>query len=184
VLFLGLAIYLTPALFKTSEGKSQRPEGAVYAWVDAFLLPESEPWPTDLNDAVERSKGSGKPVFVDFTGKTCTNCRYNENNIFSRPEFRSKFDSFEKVQLYTDEVPATAYLTDPGHDARTTEGRANGRFQLAVFGDIQLPLYAIIVPQPDGKLKLIGVYEEGKINDAEQFAAFMDKAIEKAKPQK
>src|SRR5262249_31394240 len=148
----------------TGEGKPQRPEGAVYAWVEAFLLPESEPWPTDLHDAVERSKVSGKPVFVDFTGKTCTNCRYNESNIFSQPEFRSKFDSFEKVQLYTDEVPATAYLADPGHDARVDEGRANGRFQNDVFGDIQLPLYAIIVPQPDGKLKLIGVYEEGKIN--------------------
>jgi thiol:disulfide interchange protein DsbD len=180
--FLGLAFYLMPALFKTSEGKTQRPEGAIYAWVEAFLLPESEQWPSDLSEAIARSKATGKPLFVDFTGKTCTNCRYNEHNIFSRPEFRSKFDSFEKVQLYTDEVPATAYSSDPGHDARTTEARANGRFQLAVFGDIKLPLYAIMVPQPDGKLKLLGVYEEGKINDPEQFAAFMDKALKKAEP--
>jgi thiol:disulfide interchange protein len=186
VLFLGLAIYLTPALFKTSEGKPQRPDGAVYAWVEAFLLPEprEEGWGSDLKDTVDAAKKSGKPVFVDFTGKTCTNCRYNEHNVFSKIAVHEQLQKFERVQLYTDEVPASSYATDPGRDLRTAEARANGRFQLAVFGDIKLPLYAVLMPQPDGKLKLIGVYDEGKINDPDKFTEFLKDTQEKAKTQK
>src|SRR4029077_20238753 len=40
--FLALALYLAPALFKVNAaGQPQRPGGAIYAWIDSFLLPES-----------------------------------------------------------------------------------------------------------------------------------------------
>jgi thiol:disulfide interchange protein DsbD len=192
LLFLGLALYLLPALFKGADDKRQRPAGAVYAWIEAFLLPESEPWPTDLKDTIERSKISGKPVFVDFTGVTCTNCKYNEETVFSRPEFRSQFEQFERVQLYTDEVPAVSYSSDPGQRQREAEAKANRNFQNAVFQDVALPLYAVLMPElgpdgkpkPDGKLKVIGVYPEGKINDPDKFAKFLQDSLEKAKPKK
>lgn len=182
LMFLGLALYLAPALLKTSEGKAQRPGGVVYAWVEAFLLPETEPWPTDLKDAVARSKGNGRPVFVDFTGVNCSNCKYNEEHVFARPEFRARFDEFEKVQLYTDVVPGTAYLVDPGENARAAEARTNGKFQDELFGEITLPMYAVFMPQPDGKLKLVSKFDKGKINDPAEFAAFLDGAREKVKP--
>ncbi|HET6573993.1 MAG TPA: cytochrome c biogenesis protein CcdA, partial [Fimbriiglobus sp.] len=81
VSFLTLAVYLTPALFKGGSGQANRPGGVVYAWVDAFLLPEPTPageglpWSADLVGTVERisrDRQSGgtteKPlVFVDFT---------------------------------------------------------------------------------------------------------------------
>ena len=39
--FLGLGLYLTPALFKVNaNGESGRPDGVVYAWVDSFVLPD------------------------------------------------------------------------------------------------------------------------------------------------
>ena len=184
LLFLGLALYLMPALFKGADGKPQRPTGTVYAWVESFLLPESEPWPTDLQDAIARAKSSGNPVFVDFTGVTCTNCKYNEENVFSRPEFRSQFEQFERVQLYTDEVPAAAFLSDPGQRPRKTEASANRDFQIDVFKDSALPLYAVLMPQADGKVKVVGVYDEGKINDPAKFAAFLKDSLEKAKAKK
>jgi thiol:disulfide interchange protein DsbD len=181
--FLGLAVYLAPALFTGHDGKRQRPSGAVYAWVEAFLLPDTleEGWRTDLKDTIEAAKQSGKPVFVDFTGVTCTNCKYNEHNVFTRPGIADDLRKYERVQLYTDWLPDTAYQTDPGAEARKAEARANRDFQLAVFKDIKLPLYAVLMPQPDGKLKLIGTYEEGKINEPTQFAAFLKDSLEKAK---
>lgn len=181
--FLGLALYLAPGLLKGPDGKPQRPTGTVYAWVEAFLLPETEEWPTDLKDTIERSKASGKPVFVDFTGKTCTNCRYNESNVFSRPEFRSQFEQFELVQLYTDEVPARAYVTDPGHSNRIKEAEMNSQFQIDILKDNTLPTYLILIPQSDGKVKMFK-YEEGKINNPEKFDKFLKDALEKAKPKK
>ncbi|HEV3386565.1 MAG TPA: cytochrome c biogenesis protein CcdA, partial [Gemmata sp.] len=99
LLFLGLGFYLLPGTFKGADGAVQRPKGAVFAWVDAFLLPEPKTpakldnnesgkeliWGTDLKDAYDRmrdqaSKGEKpRPIFIDFTGKTCSNCRLNEH---------------------------------------------------------------------------------------------------------
>lgn len=189
VTFLGLGFYLLPAIFKGPDGKAQRPAGAVYAWVQAFLLPETEPWPTDLKDALERARKSGRPVLIDFTGKTCTNCKYNEESVFTLPGVRGELEKFERVQLYTDEVPAEAFASDPGDAARVAEAKTNRTFQNAQFEDLALPLYAVLVPLPDGKVKVInGTFDgkpntpfEGKINSPEKFAAWLKEALEKAK---
>src|SRR5262249_44608940 len=39
-------------------------------------------WHTSLKPALEQARAAQKPVFVDFTGYTCTNCRWMEANIF------------------------------------------------------------------------------------------------------
>ncbi|MDY3555849.1 cytochrome c biogenesis protein CcdA [Gemmata sp. JC717] len=188
LLFLGLSAYLAPALLKF-DGKPQRPSGAVYAWVEAFLLPEDKPtesgadevWRTDLQEALDASKKSGQPVFVDFTGVTCTNCKYNEHFVFPQLAVREELQKFEKVRLYTDEVPEQYYLVAPGRTVRQAEAAVNSDFQIASFKTSQLPLYAVLAPQPNGNVKVIGVYEEGKINDAGKFAAFLKESREKAK---
>ena len=91
------------------------------------------PWQTDYAAALAQAKSEGRPLFVDFTGVTCTNCRWNEINVFPRPEIKAQLANYIRVQLYTDR---------PG-DA------ANQRLQLAKFGDIALPLYAIVNPQTE-----------------------------------
>ena len=58
VLFLGLGFYLLPAMFKGPDGEAQRPAGAVYAWVDAFLLPEPEAPRTGAPTCTTRSRAS------------------------------------------------------------------------------------------------------------------------------
>jgi thiol:disulfide interchange protein DsbD len=182
LLFLGLALYLMPALFKGADGKP-RPAGAVYAWVEAFLLPEGgdEGWSTDLKETIDAAKQSGKPVLVDFTGVNCANCKLNERDVFPRPAIREEFQHFERVKMYTDFVPADAYKMDPGSKTRDAEAQANSDFQLAVLKNIKLPTYAVFMPLPDGKVKLLGVYDEGKINDPAQFVEFLKQAQAKAK---
>jgi thiol:disulfide interchange protein DsbD len=191
--FLGLALYLTPATFKGADGKPQRPSGVVYAWVEAFLLPEATPqagaskdeiWRTDPKDAIEAARASGRPIFVDFTGVTCTNCNLNEHNVFPLPAVREEFRNFERLKLYTDWVPPEFYRTDPGLAARKAEGEANREFQSTAFKDIKLPLYAVLVPQPDGKVKVVGAYPEGKINEPVKFVEFLKDAQQRAKPKK
>lgn len=83
MLFLGLGFYMLPALFKyDADGEKQRPSGAIYAWIDSFLLPDSVQgkgalaWSGDLKSAVEealddrRKTGQPKLLFVDVTGKS------------------------------------------------------------------------------------------------------------------
>jgi thiol:disulfide interchange protein DsbD len=201
LLFLGLGVYLLPATFKGADGTTQRPKGAAFAWVDAFLLPEPNAvaksnakgsdgeltWNTDLADAVNRltkSSSQGKkpkPIFIDFTGKTCSNCRLNERNVLPLPEVQNLLREYERVQLYTDEVPDELYVSDPGYRARVLEARANDDFKSdkAVFGTQQLPLYVVLLPQAGGKLKAV-VYPEGAINKPGEFIAFLKGGLERA----
>ncbi len=131
---------------------------------------------------MNRARPDRKPVLVDFTGVTCTNCKYNEFNVFPLPAVREQLQKFERVQLYTDEVPAALYSTDPGDRARVVEARANRDFKIKAFGTDQLPLYAVLLPSVSGqKVRVLGVYPEGKINKPDEFVAFLRKAIEDAK---
>lgn len=191
--FLSLAVYLTPALFVGPDGKPQRPRGAVFAWIDAFLLPEpareSElPWSYDLPETVQRlrlearTSGRPQPLFVDFTGVTCTNCKYNEFQIFTQPRIRSLLERYTRVQLYTDEIPAALYATDPGSYDRTREAQANRLFKIELFGNDQLPLYVVMHVLPDGSVRVWGAYDEGKINEPERFAAWLAAALDGQPP--
>ncbi len=181
--FIGLGIYLTPALWKNGTS-TQRPGGVVYAWVDAFLLPEPAaaeeelPWGSDLKSALERPS-PGKPlIFVDFTGVTCTNCKLNERDVFTQSKVRALLQRYTLVQMYTDDVPAEFYTTQPPAGGRTAEAYANLQFQETLFGTQQLPLYVILEPKPGGGAKVLGIYDEGKINDAAKFAEFLRKPLE------
>ena len=185
--FIGLGLYLAPALLKTGgEGTPQRPGGAVYAWVDAFLLPESRrsAHVGDLYYAVEeardhlRKTGKPKRVFVDFTGVVCSNCRYNEQNVFPIPEVRRAMEDYIGVELYTDKVPldlfASKLRADLGSQASTIpDARANAAFELKVFDQEALPFYAILEPQADGRILIVDEYNEGRIMNVHEFTRFV-----------
>jgi thiol:disulfide interchange protein len=89
------------------------------------------PWLTDYATALAAAKAQSKPLLIDFTGYTCTNCRLNEKQIFPDPGVQEELSKFVRVQLYT----------DGGVNASENE-----RLQLSKFGDVALPLYGIIDP--------------------------------------
>jgi thiol:disulfide interchange protein len=179
---LGLALYLVPALFAKGPHDKNRPAGTVYAWVDAFLLPEPSagdslesdlPWSGDLELSLDDARSRNGRIFVDFTGKTCSNCKLNENNVFTKPEVKELFKRFTLVQLYTDEVPTIYYEGDPGLERRKRDARVNLDFEDSAFGQQQLPLYVILKPEPGGKTSVLGIYDEGKINNEDAFLEFL-----------
>jgi thiol:disulfide interchange protein len=177
---LGLGVYLMPALFGAGPKERNRPAGVVYAWVDSFLLPEPAedlPWTADLRHAVETARAKDGRVFVDFTGVTCTNCRLNENNVFPRPEVRDLFKQYQLVQMYTDTIPPEFYEADPGLDRREVDAAANLQFQKTAFGGEQLPLYVVLKPEANGKITVVGVYDEGKINNEPAFVEFLKNGL-------
>jgi thiol:disulfide interchange protein DsbD len=194
-LFISLGLYLLPALFVAgSEGERQRPRGTIYAWVDSFLLPEPRdasaeglPWTGDLARALNETRAeaarSGKDqlVFVDFTGETCTNCKLNEKEVFTKKEIKELFRPYKLVQLYTDKVPDQYYSTAQRSRFTDTskqiaDAKANLWFQGQAFGTEQLPLYVILRPVPGSQsVEVVGVYDEGKINNVGAFAEFLKK---------
>ncbi|MBI1917007.1 MAG: thioredoxin family protein [Planctomycetes bacterium] len=181
--FLGLGFYLMPAMWKaTDKGLTQRPKGVVFAWLDAFLLPEHVkdlPWIGDLQEGLKMAAKSRKRVFIDFTGKTCTNCKINEREVFPKPEVRELLLKYILVSQYTDLVPDDLYpdkvrATFHGSTTRQKEdAKKNLQFQKDTFDTEQLPLYAIV--EPDGKdgFRVVDKYTEGKINNVSAFADFL-----------
>jgi thiol:disulfide interchange protein DsbD len=190
LMFLGLSVYLIPGLFKQPNGETERPRGIVFAWVDAFLLPEQSGagdefrWGVDLPGAIEKAReeaastGMPKYVFVDFTGVTCSNCKANEREVFPKPQVAKLLKKYSLVQMYTDDVPAEFYSGSPDQRDLKDEGEANGNFQNAAFGTSQLPLYVILQPTATGA-KVVGVYSEGKINNVEAFTQFLEAPLKK-----
>ncbi len=145
-------------------GLARRPIGALgtflppagYGGAASAASAETLPFLTDYNAALAQAKAEGKPLFVDFTGVTCTNCRWNEINVFPRPEVKSQLADYVRVQLYTDR---------PG-DA------ANQKLQETKFGDVALPLYAVVNPQTG---VVVDKYA-GTITNATDFTQFLAKS--------
>jgi thiol:disulfide interchange protein DsbD len=112
-----------------------------------------------LNDypaALAQAKQENKPLFIDFTGYTCTNCRWMEANMFPQPEIKARLSEFVRAQLYTD---------GNGQIYADQQKMENDR-----FGTVALPLYAIV--NPDGRT--VAIFP-GLTRSPQQFLEFLAK---------
>ena len=115
------------------------------------------PWHPTLPPAQARAKASGKPVFIDFTGYTCVNCRWMEKRIFAdKLVFEAFRDRFELAKLYTD-----------GGDY----AEVNQKLQVERFRTLALPYYVILGPDNSVLAKYAGI-----VPTPEQFMAFLKQA--------
>jgi len=197
--FIALGFYLAPALMKDAHGDNVRPRGTLYSWVESFLLPDSsdsaneEPHTANLTVAVDMARSKfaqtkqPQRVFVDFTGVLCTNCKINEKSVFTKPYIRELFEPYTIVKLFADKVPSYYYSREQRSSFGSSAARekadaeVNLKFQKDMFNDNQqLPLYVILEPQLDGRIRVVGVYDEGRINNETAFAKFLEIAPEKA----
>ncbi|HMP59910.1 MAG TPA: hypothetical protein PKD86_11190 [Gemmatales bacterium] len=170
--FVGLGLHLAPALWRDGESRV-RPSGAVFAWIDSFLLDEPSPaekgWTSNLDQALRRAEEHRRRtrerrlVFIDFTGIQCVNCRINEASVFPRPEVKEQLERYELVKLYT--------------DTREPVGDTNKWFQESAFGTLELPLYVIIEPLESGRIQVHGSVG-GKIQSVDNFVQFLKAPLE------
>ena len=101
------------------------------------------PWLTSLDAGLVLAKETGRPIFIDFTGYTCVNCRWMEKNIFAADEVYEAFQNrFVLVQLYT----------DGGENAAV-----NQNLQIERFRTVALPYYVILAPDNSVLAKHAGI---------------------------
>ena len=162
--FLTFGLYLTSGLF------GQRIHGIIYAYLPPVVeadtgavstngnsMAEEFKWYRDLDQGLTEAKATGKVVFIDFTGYTCTNCRWMEANIFTKREVKDRFNEMILVQLYTD--------GGPNH-------RENQEYEIDRFGTAALPFYVIISPYDE----IITTFP-GMTRDLENFLDFLDEGL-------
>ncbi len=161
VLFLGLCVYLTTGVLgkKLGELESFLPPKNSKSMFNVLGNPHEElAWMiNDFEGAVARAKAENKKVFVDFTGYTCTNCRWMEANLFVLPEVRAEMEKFVLVSLYTD-----------------GEGEVYERqqqLQQDMFQTVALPFYAVL----DGNGKPVATFP-GLTRDSKEFIEFLKKS--------
>jgi thiol:disulfide interchange protein len=102
----------------------------------------------DLNEGIAYAKKKNKPVFLDFTGHGCTNCRKMEDNVWiDKDVFSMLQNNYVVISLFYDEKtnlpPEERYKGDDGEE-KTTVGDKNLDFQAKYFNSNAAPLYVII----------------------------------------
>ena len=110
-----------------------------------------------LNDhpkALATAAQNNQLVFIDFTGYTCTNCRWMEANMFARPEVSASLSKYVLSRLYT--------------DGEGDMYEKQQQFQEDKFGTVALPLYAIV----DSKGRTVRTFS-GLTRSPREFLAFL-----------
>ncbi len=110
----------------------------------------------NFDEAVKLATEQKKPIFIDFTGYSCVNCRLMEGNVFPEPSVQEEFKRYICVQLYTDRLG----------DA---ENLANQNLEQKLMNTTALPEYAAV--SPDGKTLLARF--DGYNKNISEFVAFL-----------
>ena len=103
----------------------------------------------DLDEAKAHARKVGKPIFVDFTGKNCANCREMEHYVWPDEQVKTILNNdFVMVSLFCDEntieLPESEWVTDDKGHVLKTLGRRNGYYQRSTFNMNAQPYYVII----------------------------------------
>ena len=136
----------------------------------------------DLNEAKAYARQQGKPVFVDFTGKTCANCREMEHYVWTDPEVKRILnEEFVMVSLYADEntieLPEGEWVVDEkGHTLKTL-GRRNLNYQKTAFNMNAQPYYVIV--DADGNVLTKENYKYDR--DVQKFINWLNEGLKNFK---
>ena len=130
----------------------------------------------NLEDGLAAAKASGKPVFLDFTGYGCVNCREMESRVWSDPEvLRRLREDFVIVALHVDDktkLPESKWVVNDQGKTLKDVGRVNSYIALHDFGVNAQPNYFLL--DGDGN-RLAGPRPYNL--DIQGFIDFLDSAL-------
>jgi thiol:disulfide interchange protein len=142
----------------------------------------------DLEQAKRCAKAENKPLFIDFTGHACVNCRKMEATVWSNPEvLRRLRNDYVVVALYVDdktELPAAEQYTST-HDnkLKSTLGKKNADLQLTGFNVNAQPFYVLLDPNTAADLQHTLAAPVAYEPDAEVFVKFLDAGLARYRQQ-
>ena len=169
---IAFAIYMLPGLW-----------GAPCKAVSAFAPPmntqdfnlntkEVRAAYTDYEQGMAAAASAGKPVFLDFTGFGCVNCRKMEAAVWTDPSVADKLNKdYVLISLFVDDkrpLPEPIEVTEENGEKRTlrTIGDKWSYLQRYKFGSNTQPFYVCIDPQ--------GNALSGSFSYKEDVTAFLD----------
>lgn len=126
----------------------------------------------DYDEGVAYAKEVNKPVFLDFTGYGCVNCRKTEEHIWVKDQIWPKLkNDFVMISLYVDDRQPldSVLISKPRNEKLRNVGNKWSDFQIVNFQQNSQPLYVIMSPDEEVLAKPRG-YREG----VQEYADFLD----------
>ena len=132
----------------------------------------------DLDQAMAYAKAQNKPLFLDFTGHTCANCRYLEQNAWIDSEIQSLInEDFVLVSLYTDDRQKLdqTEVTSGGKKLRTI-GDKWLQYQIDTYTSNAQPFYVLLDHEGKALLPPIGYNPP---LDVQEYRDYFQKGLER-----
>ena len=144
---------------------------------DVLHLPHGLNGFFDLEEAEEYAEKVDKPIFIDFTGHGCVNCREMESLVWSDEAVLDLLrNEYVICALYTDDkmaLPKSEWVTTDSGRVLKTLGKVNAHYALTRFGVNAQPYYVL-----QGKDEKILVEPRGYNRDIPSFIEFLKKGVE------
>ncbi len=165
----GVSVSATAPL-RTVDGKAPK-------YSDVLHLPHGLEGFFDLKEAEAYAARAGKPLFIDFTGHGCVNCREMEARVWSDPRVLELLrNDYVICALYSDdkmELPESEWVTTESGKVLRSLGKINAHYALKTFGVNAQPYY--VLQGRDGRML---VEPRGYDLDVEAFVDFLRRGVE------
>ncbi len=147
-----LAGYLPPMYthdFNLGETNGEGSPCGPAKYSDFLHLPHGINGYFDYKQALACAREQHKPLFIDFTGHGCVNCREMEAVVWSDPQVLNRLkNDFVVVALYVDdktELPESEWYTSKVDDkVKKTIGKQNADLQIANLNNNAQPFYILL----------------------------------------
>ncbi len=173
------------AMVRNSGGSGGTHQAKIKAKYSDFLhLPHGLQGYFDMDEAKAAAKAQNKPLFIDFTGHGCVNCREMESNVWSDPEvLRRLRDDYIIVAMYVDDkkkLPKEEWIVS-NYDGKTkkTLGKKNANYQIENYNVNAQPYY-VLMDKEGQNLQTPRAYDL----NVDAFVKFLDKGLENFKNSK
>lgn len=148
-------------------------------YTDFLHLPHGLNGYFDYEQALACARQQNKPLFIDFTGHGCTNCREMEAVVWSDPAVLERLkNDFVIVALYVDDktpLPEGEWITSR-YDGKVkkTIGKKNADLQIANLDNNAQPFYVLV-----GKDERVLAWPYGYDRSVEKFVEFLESGKKK-----
>jgi thiol:disulfide interchange protein DsbD len=151
--------------------------GAPLKQISAFLPPQNTKQEfRDYEAGMEYAAKNKMPVFVDFTGFGCVNCRKMEAAVFTNADVDKLMSQFVVINLYVDDrtpLPKPMIVEENGKKLELdTKGEEWSYLQRIKFGANAQPFYVLL--DNEGK-PIAGSYAYDE--DTEKFIGYLKHAL-------
>ncbi|MCT4599679.1 MAG: thioredoxin family protein [Marinifilaceae bacterium] len=141
----------------------------------------------DYDQAVRVAKKANKPLFIDFTGHGCVNCREMEQTVWANPRVKKILEEeYIICALYVDDkssIPESDWITREDGKVLKKLGSKNAYFQIKNFESNAQPNYILLDYRVDSNNLKSGVLapSRGHNLNIDEFVAFLKKGVENYK---